>query len=90
MQLTGRANHTTFGPLVGVPNLVETPDLASDREVAARLLAAFIKSKEIAIKQALVANHLAAARRLVNGGSNGLDRFTDPYRTGTSLIMAPV
>jgi peptidoglycan L-alanyl-D-glutamate endopeptidase CwlK len=86
IQLTGRANYAKFGPIVGVPNLVQQPDQADDPEIAAALLAAFIVSKETEIATALAENDLAAARRLVNGGSNGLDRFTSAYQIGTSLL----
>jgi peptidoglycan L-alanyl-D-glutamate endopeptidase CwlK len=65
VQLTGRANYEKFGPVVGVPDLVDGPDQANDPTIAANILAAFIASKEQAIKTALLANDLAAARRLV-------------------------
>ena len=58
----------------------------SEPEIAARLLASFIKANEQKIKEALLANNLASARRLVNGGSHGLDAFTDAYRIGQRLI----
>ena len=86
VQLTGRANYEKYGPLVGVPQLAANPDLANDRDVAARILAAFIGSKEIAIKTALMENDLRTARRLVNGGSNGLDRFSEAYQIGMSVV----
>jgi peptidoglycan L-alanyl-D-glutamate endopeptidase CwlK len=86
IQLTGRVNYEKFGPIIGVPTLAATPELANDRGVASHLLAAFIKDKEIAIKQALLDDDLAAARKLVNGGSHGLDRFTDAYRVGQRLL----
>jgi len=86
VQLTGRANYALYGPLAGVPGLVEAPERASDPEIAARLLAAFIGSKEIAIKQALLLDDLVTARRLVNGGTNGLDRFSAAYRIGVALV----
>jgi peptidoglycan L-alanyl-D-glutamate endopeptidase CwlK len=54
------------------------------------LLASFIKSREEKIQAALAAGDLAEARRLVNGGSNGIDRFTDAYTIGNSLIPASV
>jgi peptidoglycan L-alanyl-D-glutamate endopeptidase CwlK len=88
VQLTGRANYARFGPLVGVPDLVEQPEQANEPEVAARLLAAFIGSKATAISSALAVNDLAAARRLVNGGSHGLDRFTSAYQIGLGLIAS--
>jgi len=30
---------------------------------------------------------LRLARRLINGGSHGLDRFTEAFRIGDSLIV---
>ena len=84
IQLTGRANYAKYGPLVGEPNLVEHPERANDPDLAARLLAAFISSKEIAMKQALQDGDLATARRLVNGGTYGLDQFVSAYRTGVA------
>ena len=86
VQLTGRTNYTTFGPLVDVRNLVDEPEQANDPDIAARLLAAFISSKRVAIASALAANDLAAARRLVNGGSHGLDQFVSAYQIGASLL----
>ncbi len=86
VQLTGRSNYAKYGPLVGVAALVEQPERANEPDVAARLLAAFIASNEIAMKQALLAGDLATARRLVNGGTHGLERFSEAYQIGASLI----
>jgi putative chitinase len=86
VQLTGRANYTKFGPIVGVDDLVERPEQANDPQIAAKLLAAFIAAQETAIATALNVNDLATARRLVNGGSNGLDRFVAAYEIGARLL----
>jgi len=86
IQLTGRANYAKFGPIVGVDDLVDRPDQANDPDVAAKLLAAFIGNKATAIMTALSGGDLARARRLVNGGSNGLDRFIESYRIGVGLL----
>lgn len=88
IQLTGRANYEKHGPAIGVPDLATQPDRANEPLIAARLLASFIKNKERAIKEALLHDDLGAARRLVNGGSHGLDAFTDAFRTGERLIPA--
>jgi putative chitinase len=85
VQLTGRANYTHFAAVIG-HDLVNNPDLACDPDIAAQLLATFLAAKQTAIRHALSTNDLAAARRLVNGGSNGLDRFTDAYQRGMRLI----
>jgi putative chitinase len=87
IQLTGRANYQVHGSDIGLgEQLVQNPELANDPNLAARLLASFLKSKEQRIKQALLSDDLAMARRLVNGGSHGLSIFTDAYRTGDRLI----
>ena len=66
--------------------LIEHPELANDPKIAADLLASFIKSRELPIKSALLDNDLRTARRLVNGGSHGLERFTDAYAAGERLL----
>jgi peptidoglycan L-alanyl-D-glutamate endopeptidase CwlK len=85
VQLTGRANYAKFGPIVGV-DLIANPDLASDQLIAAKILVAFLMQKKIQIETALARKDMAAARRLVNGGSNGLDRFADAFHRGDSLF----
>jgi len=87
VQLTGRDNYKRFGKEIGLGNdLVSKPELANDQDIAAKLLTHFIKSKERKIKEALLEDNLRTARRLVNGGSHGIDRFTDAYRIGENLI----
>ncbi|SDC85499.1 peptidoglycan-binding protein [Paraburkholderia lycopersici] len=87
VQLTGRLNYQTYGPKLATPvDLVNDPDRASDPVVAAELLALFLADRELAIKKALLAGNMATARQLVNGGSNGLDRFADAYQRGATLI----
>jgi peptidoglycan L-alanyl-D-glutamate endopeptidase CwlK len=86
VQLTGRANYELHGAAIGEPDLVNHPERANEPELAARLLASFIKSQEQRIKEALLVDDLARARRLVNGGSHGLDHFREAYRAGQRLI----
>src|SRR5580704_11429185 len=77
IQLTGCANYALHGVAIGLGNqLIENPDLANDPAIAARLLASFLKTHEERIRAALTAGNLREARRLVNGGSHGLDAFT--------------
>tara|TARA_R110001583_G_scaffold24563_2_gene89921 strand:- start:188241 stop:189122 length:882 start_codon:yes stop_codon:yes gene_type:complete len=87
IQLTGRFNYARYGELLGMGDeLVRKPELASDPLIAGRLLAAFLKDKEARIKRALIEGDLRHARRLVNGGSHGLDRFTDAFHRGERSI----
>jgi putative chitinase len=85
IQLTGRANYTLYATQTG-HDLVSNPTLACDPTVAAQLLARFLANKQTLIRRALAANDLAAARRLVNGGTNGLSRFTSAYQIGSALF----
>ena len=87
VQLTGRFNYQNYGTALGLGNRLATePELANDPAIAGKLLAAFLKDKERAIKEALVIDDLRLARRLVNGGSHGLERFSETYRIGDALI----
>jgi len=88
IQLTGRANYTRYAHRSGF-DLVNCPELACRLEVAAQLLALFLLDKEAPIRHALANNDLTAARRLVNGGSNGLDRFSACYSTGCAVLAGP-
>ena len=87
IQLTGRLNYGKYGAAIGLGDrLLSNPDLASDPDAAAKLLAAFLKDKQQSIQEALLEGDLKTARRLVNGGTNGLDRFAEAYTTGQGLI----
>jgi peptidoglycan L-alanyl-D-glutamate endopeptidase CwlK len=87
IQLTGRANYQQHGLDIGLgTELIENPELANQPDIAAKLLASFIKNKERAIRNALSVGDLKKARRLVNGGSHGLPQFTEAFETGWSLL----
>ena len=87
VQLTGRFNYGKYGKVIGLGNrLLREPELASDPKVAGQLLAAFLEPQERRIKEALIKGDYAGARRIVNGGSHGIDRFTDAFQVGASLI----
>jgi peptidoglycan L-alanyl-D-glutamate endopeptidase CwlK len=88
IQLTGRFNYERMGQTLGLgKELVEHPEIANNSEIASKILAAFLKDKELLIKDALLHDDLTTARRLVNGGRHGLDRFTECYRIGERLIV---
>ncbi|MEW6103628.1 MAG: peptidoglycan-binding protein [bacterium] len=88
IQLTGRSNYQKYGKAIGLGNnLIDNPDLANDPDIASKLLAIFLKDKERAIKEALIDNDLRLARKLVNGGSHGLERFTEAFNIGNNLIV---
>ncbi len=91
VQLTGRANYETIGRTLGLGmELVFAPERANEPVLAARILAAFLAARRLPLKAALLEGDLARARRLVNGGTHGLERFADAYRIGDRLIADPV
>jgi putative chitinase len=87
VQLTGRWNYQKHGLEIGLgEQLVANPELASDPQIAADLLASFLKDRQTRIMEALFHREFATARRLVNGGTHGLDRFMEAYEIGEQLI----
>lgn len=87
VQLTGRANYRQHGAAIGLGNqLIEHPELANQPDIAAKLLASFLKDTEQKIRNALKAGDLKKARKLVNGGSHGLDEFTQAFNKGKKLL----
>jgi putative chitinase len=85
VQLTGRANYLRLGTLMGI-DLVGSPDSAAEPHIASTILVRFLMLKESQIRTALQTKNLAAARKLVNGGSHGLDRFSDAYQKAQTVL----
>ncbi len=85
VQLTGRENYRAYGAKIRQP-LEDQPGLALVPEIAAELLAAFVADRQGRINAALDANDMAQARRAVNGGTHGLDRFTAAYKAALALL----
>jgi putative chitinase len=85
VQLTGRYNYGHFGAKLGV-DLLGNPDLAAQPYTAAQILFTFLTTKREKLNECVSCGNLAGARRLVNGGSHGLERFCDAYRRADSVI----
>lgn len=91
IQLTGRSNYAATGRYLGLGNTLEqSPELANDPEMAAQILAAFLAMRRVSIKRAIIEGDWRRVRRLVNGGSHGLERFLSALRIGDRLIEDPV
>lgn len=85
VQLTGRDNYQRVGDQLGV-DLIGNPDSAKDPVLAGRILSRFLKNKETAMRVALATGKLLAARRLVNGGSNGFDTFQAVLKRAQTML----
>ncbi len=84
VQLTGKSNYQKYGSEIDF-NIVEFPDQANAPEVAAVLLAVYLSSNAKAFRAAVAANKLGAARKIVNGGSHGLDNFTSVFKLAADI-----
>lgn len=78
VQLTGRSNYEKYGKVLDIA-LFDNPDAACAPEVAACLLAAYLDANKAALTKALAKDDLKAARKVVNGGSHGLERFAETF-----------
>ncbi len=87
VQLTGRGNYEKYGKVLDIA-LADNPDCACAPEVAACLLAAYLDANKPALSKALAKGDLKAARKVVNGGSHGFDRFEAAF-TAARLAWAP-
>ena len=86
IQLTGRANYADIGRRLGLgTQLVDDPDRANDPGIAGRILAEFLRRSETGIRAALGRKDLVTARKLVNGGSHGLNPFRIAYLRGQEV-----
>lgn len=85
IQLTGRDNYRRIGAQVGL-DLTGDPATANRPDAAGLILARFLKNGEARLRAALAAGDLRAARKVVNGGSHGFERFAAAFETGRSLI----
>ena len=72
VQLTGDANYHDFGVKLGL-FLEDSPEMTLDPVVAARILALYFKER--GIKAPAEAHDWTRVRRMVNGGTNGLQEF---------------
>ena len=90
IQLTWEANYRGAGNAIGV-DLIHNPDLALNPEVAAKIFAWFLTAgnHEQRIRDALNVGDLGAARAVVNGGTNGLQGFSNAYNKGLEVFQAP-
>ncbi len=87
VQLTGRFNYEKFGKVLDI-SLVDNPDSACAPEVAACLLAAYLNANREKLSKALAKDDLEAARKVVNGGLHGMDRFSQTFRMAQKVWAA--
>ena len=60
--------------------------MANDPATAGVILAQFQRNVETRLRAALAEGNLRLARKLINGGSHGLDRFEDAFERGLRAL----
>lgn len=94
VQLTGRADYRKYGTAIGV-DLIDLPDLANAPEVAAALLALFLAKGATQLRAKLPPGLVGkprdflAARKRVNGSSDGLERFASVFEIAARILPPP-
>jgi predicted chitinase len=74
--LTGKANYKYFGQQLGIEQeLLKNPDIANQPDVAARILASYLKRYSDPMRSALLAGDYARGLRLITGGASDLAMF---------------
>ncbi len=87
IQLTGKYNYAEYSKKLGMGDeLIKNPEKANDPLIASRILALFIKDKEMRIRDALLRSSYKEARRAVNGGTHGIVAFRGTYIEGSRLL----
>jgi len=87
-QLFGRVNYKNFGKEIGLGDqLVEYPELAAQPDIAAKVLAVYLKEHENEFRSALKEGNFRQIRMLWTGSYFGVDVFTKAFQTGASLVQ---
>jgi putative chitinase len=87
IQLTGRANYTKYGQLLGL-DLVNTPDLAAQPANAVKIACEFWKQNTrngVTINQLADQDNIEAITRRINGGLNGFEDRKLKLRVAKSI-----
>lgn len=82
IQITGRKNYDRYGKLLGV-DLIHNPELALTPEVASGILSDYFWTHNISAVAAT--DNWTKVRRLINGGTNGLEDFLNVVKALSEL-----
>jgi len=76
-----------FAALLGLGTLlVDHPDEANDPALSARLLCANISNHVSRMREALDRGDIAAARKMTNGGTHGVEAFVAAYQAMIAIL----
>jgi putative chitinase len=80
LQITGRTNYSDMDKKLKLNGkLLNNPNLASTPQMSAAILAQYMKDRESKINSALKNKDFITLRKIVNGGTLHLDKFTEAF-----------
>lgn len=88
IQITGRYNYTVYDRKLKLDGgLLEHPEAANEPHIAAAILVEYFDDRWGQIGPALLANDYAKLRKIVNGGTMHLDKFTGALKKARSIFL---
>lgn len=85
--LTGKANYKYYGQQLGIEQeLLRNPDTANQPDVAARILASYLKRYSDPMRSAMLAGDYARGLRLVTGGTSDLALFESTAKCAAAKL----
>lgn len=88
IQITGRNNYTIYDKKLKLEGgLLKTPEAANEPHIAAAILAEYFEDRQVKINAALATDDFVTLRKIVNGGTHGLDDFIETYKKAIKLFI---
>ena len=84
IQLTGRANYTSFATAIGKPEIIENPSLIATPEYAALSAGWFWSTKNLNVLAD--ANDYTTMTKRINGGTLGLQDRIDHIKKALTIL----
>lgn len=87
VQLTGKANYEAMDKKLNLDGgLVDNPEAANEPHIASAIFAEYFLEREARIRAAAAKEDYVALRKIVNGGTIGLDDFTKAYQKALDIF----
>ena len=88
IQITGRYNYTVYDKKLDLDGgLIAHPEAANEPNIAAAILAEYFEDRMDRVKPALANEDYTTLRKIVNGGTIHLDKFTEAFKKAKSVFL---
>lgn len=87
IQITGFNNYQDMDIKLNLDGgLLDNPDAANEPHIASFIFAQYMKDRENRIRKAFLTKDLVTLRKVVNGGTIGLDKFKEAYEKVEKIL----